>query len=140
MNTHADNKMQRAVQIEADPRWSRVLARDASAAQLGLAQIADAPLILYPRTPRPGFIDYLMGLFHARDIAPAQVQEVDDVLTATALVASGLGLALFITLYFVEPADKQQVGDLLNHRNGVGNPACPEHGPDLVDLILDFAR
>ncbi len=31
MNTHADNKLQRAVQIEADPRWSRVLARDASA-------------------------------------------------------------------------------------------------------------
>ncbi|WP_420467724.1 LysR family transcriptional regulator [Panacagrimonas sp.] len=61
---------------------------------LALADIAREALILYPRAPRPGFIDYLMGLFHARSIAPSQVQEVDDVLTATALVASGLGLSL----------------------------------------------
>lgn len=66
----------------------------AQRAQLGLTQIAREPLILYPRTPRPGFIDYLMGLFHARGVAPKQVQEVDDVLTATALVAGGLGLSL----------------------------------------------
>lgn len=66
----------------------------AGRATIALRDLAREPLILYPRTPRPGFIDYLMGLFHARAIAPAQVQEVDDVLTATALVASGLGLSL----------------------------------------------
>lgn len=61
---------------------------------LALADIANQPLILYPRTPRPGFIDHLMRLFHARGLTPSQVQEVDDVLTATALVASGLGVSL----------------------------------------------
>lgn len=61
---------------------------------LALADIARESLILYPRTPRPGFIDHLMRLFHARGLTPSTVQEVDDVLTATALVASGLGLSL----------------------------------------------
>ena len=66
----------------------------AGRASLALTDIARQPLILYPRTPRPGFIDHLMRLFHARGITPSQVQEVDDVLTATALVASGMGLSL----------------------------------------------
>lgn len=66
----------------------------ASRNTLALADIATQRLILYPRTPRPGFIDHLMSLFHMRGIAPRAVQEVDDVLTATALVASGLGLTL----------------------------------------------
>lgn len=61
---------------------------------LSLAQISQEPLILYPRAPRPGFIDHLMRMFHGRGLTPTQVQEVDDVLTATALVASGLGLSL----------------------------------------------
>lgn len=61
---------------------------------LALAEIAKESLILYPRSPRPGFIDYLMQLFHQRGIATSNIQEVDDVLTATALVASGLGVSL----------------------------------------------
>lgn len=68
--------------------------RLASRAQLSLSEIAQEVLILYPRRPRPGFIDQLMRLFHARKLTPRQVQEVDDVLTATALVAGGLGLSL----------------------------------------------
>lgn len=62
--------------------------------ELGLAELARETLILYPRTPRPGFIDHLMRLFHQRGLSPRRVQEVDDVLTAAALVASHLGLSL----------------------------------------------
>jgi DNA-binding transcriptional LysR family regulator len=61
---------------------------------LSLAELARETLILYPRAPRPGFIDHLMRLFHQRGITPQRVQEVDDVLTAAALVASHLGLSL----------------------------------------------
>lgn len=70
---------------------SHPLARRAS---LSLAELSREPLVLYPRTPRPGFIDHLMRLFHDRGLTPQRVQEVDDVLTATALVASNMGLSL----------------------------------------------
>lgn len=63
-------------------------------ASLTLAELARETLILYPRAPRPGFIDHLMRLFHQRGLTPQRVQEVDDVLTAAALVASHLGLSL----------------------------------------------
>lgn len=53
------------------------------------------PLILYPRTNQAGgFANYLMRLFHSRGIEPSIVQYVDDVVTAVALVSSGLGLTL----------------------------------------------
>lgn len=61
---------------------------------LSLAEIGREPLILYPRTPRPGFIDRMMRLFHQRKITPNVSQEVDDMVTAVGLVASGMGLSL----------------------------------------------
>lgn len=61
---------------------------------LSLADIGREPLILYPRTPRPGFIDEMMRLFHLRRITPNVTQEIDDMVTAIGLVASGFGLSL----------------------------------------------
>ena len=61
---------------------------------LSLAEIGKEPLILYPRTPRPGFIDQMMRMFHLRRITPHVGQEVDDMVTAVGLVASGFGLSL----------------------------------------------
>ncbi|MGH8516313.1 MAG: LysR family transcriptional regulator [Panacagrimonas sp.] len=61
---------------------------------LSLAEIGREPLILYPRTPRPGFIDLMMRMFHLRRITPHVSQEVDDMVTAVGLVASGFGLSL----------------------------------------------
>ncbi len=61
---------------------------------LSLAEIGREPMILYPRTPRPGFIDQMMRMFHLRRITPHVSQEVDDMVTAVGLVASGFGLSL----------------------------------------------
>lgn len=61
---------------------------------LSLAEIGSEPLILYPRAPRPGFIDQMMRMFHLRRITPNVSQEVDDMVTAMGLVASGFGLSL----------------------------------------------
>lgn len=66
----------------------------ASRPVLSLAEIGREPLILYPRAPRPGFIDTMMRLFHQRKITPHVSQEVDDMVTAVGLVASGSGLSL----------------------------------------------
>lgn len=90
---------------EADLIWDVVLAEQLNVAlhhahplakreRLGLADLAGEPLILYPRTPRPGFIDQTLSLFHRRHLTPQVVQEVDDVVTAIALVSSGYGLTL----------------------------------------------
>jgi len=90
---------------EADLVWDVVLAEQLNVAvhhghplatrkRLGLADLEGEPLILYPRAPRPGFIEQALGLFHRRGLTPNIVQEVDDVVTAIALVSSGFGLTL----------------------------------------------
>lgn len=65
-------------------RWSRV----------ALADIADDPLIIYPRTPRSEPTSSMLTLFHRRQLSPTRVQEVDDVTTAVALVSNGFGSTL----------------------------------------------
>lgn len=62
---------------------------------VSLRDLADEPLIFYPRTGSPGgFSNYLLRLFHRLDIEPNIVQHVDDAITAIAFVSSGLGLTL----------------------------------------------
>lgn len=67
----------------------------AAKATISLRDLANEPLIFYPRTNQPGgFSNYLMRLFHNLNIDPQIVQNVDDVVTAVAFVSSGLGLTL----------------------------------------------
>lgn len=62
--------------------------------RLVLADLRDAPMILYPNLPLPGLAQRVAGAF-AREGVPLHVeQEVEDVLTATALVAGGFGLCV----------------------------------------------
>lgn len=69
----------------------------AARATMRFVDLAAEPLIFYPRTPRPtGFTYELLRLFHDRGIAPNVVQDVDDVLTAVALVSSGLGVCFAV--------------------------------------------
>lgn len=63
---------------------------------LALRDVAREPLILYPRSPRPGFIDHVLRLFAARGLMPTASQEVDDVFAAVALVSGGVGLTLVV--------------------------------------------
>jgi DNA-binding transcriptional LysR family regulator len=66
----------------------------ASRKQLKLADISNEPLILYPRTVRPSFIDYMTQLFQKQGITPNVAHEVDDVTTAVALASTGIGISL----------------------------------------------
>lgn len=59
--------------------------------------LADEPLIFYPRATRPtGFTYELLRIFHDRGINPNIAQEVDDVVTAVALVSSGIGTSFAV--------------------------------------------
>ena len=50
------------------------------------------------------------------------------------------GLALLQLLHLVEALDEDQVGDLLDHLERIGEPARPEVVPDAVDLVAQFTR
>ena len=49
------------------------------------------------------------------------------------------GLVLLQRVQVVQAAQEEQVGDLLDHLQRVGDAAGPEGVPDLVDLALDVA-
>jgi hypothetical protein len=42
-------------------------------------------------------------------------------------------------LEFIETAEEEEVGDLFDDFEGVGNAAGPEGVPDCVYLLFDFA-
>jgi len=65
--------------------------------EVSFHDLVDEPLIFYPRTSRPGgFSNYLLRQFHSLGIEPRIIQNVDDVVTAVALVSSGLGLTICV--------------------------------------------
>jgi hypothetical protein len=49
------------------------------------------------------------------------------------------GFGLFEGLEFIEAAEEEEVGDLFDDFEGVGNAASPEGIPDCVYLLFDFA-
>lgn len=94
--------------LEPDLEWEVLLSEKMAVAvpaqhpfaereSVSLADIAREPLIFYPRVPRPeGFTEALMRMFHRRELSPNVIQEVNDVMTAIAFVASGQGLTLIV--------------------------------------------
>ena len=66
----------------------------ASKAQITLADLDDQPLILYPNIPMRGLAQEVMDAFAKRKLRLRVEQDVEDVLTAVALVASGFGISI----------------------------------------------
>lgn len=59
-----------------------------------LAELGGQPLILYPNIPMRGLAQEITEAFRAEGLTMRVEQEVEDVLTAVALVASGFGLVI----------------------------------------------
>lgn len=66
----------------------------ASKGQISLSDLNDQPLILYPNTPMRGLAQEVMDAFAKRNLRLRVEQDVEDVLTAVALVASGFGISI----------------------------------------------
>ncbi|ACO79249.1 LysR family transcriptional regulator [Azotobacter vinelandii CA] len=64
------------------------------ASEVSLQSLADHPFILFPTGSRPSFIDKTVGLCQQAGFTPQVSQEVEDVVTAISLVASGFGICL----------------------------------------------
>ncbi len=91
-----------------DPMVDRVLMRNerlmvavpgthalaAGPGPLRLADLADLPLIVYPKAPRPSYADQVLALFRDRDLRPPLVREVKELQTALGLVAAESGVSV----------------------------------------------
>lgn len=71
-------------------------ARHALAGQrtVSIPDLSEQPLILYPRLPVAGLAQQVMQAFHREKSVLRIEQEVEDVLTAVALVAGGFGVCV----------------------------------------------
>jgi DNA-binding transcriptional LysR family regulator len=61
---------------------------------LPLRALAHEAFVLFPRHPRPGWIDVVQGVCRAAGFRPAVAQEVLELSTAVTLVAAGVGVTL----------------------------------------------
>jgi LysR family transcriptional regulator, benzoate and cis,cis-muconate-responsive activator of ben and cat genes len=66
----------------------------ASRQRIRIPDMRGEPLILYPNVPMPGLAQEVTEAFRQERTALKVEQEVEDVLTAVALVASGFGMAV----------------------------------------------
>jgi DNA-binding transcriptional LysR family regulator len=64
------------------------------AGSLRLDDLADQPLIIYPKAPRPSYADQVLALFRDRGLKPIVVHEVRELQTALGLVAAETGICL----------------------------------------------
>lgn len=62
--------------------------------RIAVEELAERPLLLYPNIARPGFADTVVGLCRDAGFSPLVAMEVEDNVTAIALVSSGLGLCV----------------------------------------------
>lgn len=66
----------------------------ASQAVIKFNELAEHPMVLFSSSGRPNFVDKVMSLCYKAGFTPKITQEVGDVVTGVALVASGFGICL----------------------------------------------
>ncbi|WDD94977.1 LysR substrate-binding domain-containing protein [Burkholderia sp. FERM BP-3421] len=77
-----------------------VVAMPADASKAGeetpvrLAEVADLPLVIFPRRLAPGFYDIITGCYGAAGVTPRIGQEAIQMQTIVSLVSAGMGVAL----------------------------------------------
>jgi DNA-binding transcriptional LysR family regulator len=69
-------------------------AEEWSETPVSLHQLADAPLVVFPRRLAPGFYDMIMGCYGAAGLMPRVGQEAIQMQTIVSLVSAGMGVAL----------------------------------------------
>jgi len=77
-------------------RLVAVLAPDhplAARKELKIGDLEDAPLILYPKHPAASFSRFVEGLYRDAGLTPKVAYRADEIQTAIALVAAGLGVS-----------------------------------------------
>lgn len=63
-------------------------------AAVSLSRLAEEPLILYPRAPRPSYADQVLSIFHDNGLEPRVAHEVRELQIAVGLVAAEEGICV----------------------------------------------
>ncbi|WGS50685.1 LysR family transcriptional regulator [Paraburkholderia sp. D15] len=63
-------------------------------APISLRELADAPLVIFPRRLAPGFYDIIMDCYGVAGLVPRVGQEAIQMQTIVSLVSAGMGVAL----------------------------------------------
>ena len=118
-------------------------ARASPGRALRLAQVADLPLLIFPREKAPALHDEILSLFARAGLSPAIGQEAIQMQTIVSLVAAGLGMA-------VVPASLRNLGRTgVVYRDPAGRAAHIEVGlawraddasPALARFVEHWAR
>jgi DNA-binding transcriptional LysR family regulator len=61
---------------------------------IDIAELADVPLVIFPRRLAPAFYDIIMGCYKAAGVVPRVGQEAIQMQTIVSLVSAGMGVAL----------------------------------------------
>ncbi|RQH08424.1 LysR family transcriptional regulator [Paraburkholderia dinghuensis] len=83
-----------AMPAELAARTGSTSADDWCEAPVSLRDLADAPLIVFPRHLAPGFYDIIMDCYGAAGLVPRVGQEAIQMQTIVSLVSAGMGVAL----------------------------------------------
>lgn len=112
-----------------------------------IGALSDLPLILYPNVPMHGLAQEVLNAMRREGARPCVEQEVEDVLTAIALVAGGFGVAvttqsatsLRLPGVVFRPLDSKTLRDLelsCLYRRGDPSPVLQA----FLDVVRRFAR
>lgn len=102
-----------------------------------LTALAGQKLIVYPKEPRPGYADHVLGLLYGRDVRPAEVHEVREIQTALGLVAAEAGVCIV-------PASARQMRSDLHYRliadAGATSPVILNHRVSDQSIYIDLVK
>lgn len=109
---------------------------------LRLEHLADEPLIIYPKAPRPSYADQVLALYRDRGLKAQLVHEVRELQTALGLVAAGMGIALVPAA--VERLQREGVAYRALDEEGAASPifmSCrrDDRSPEIA-LVLKLIR
>lgn len=93
---------------------------------LTLAEVAQEPLVLYPRLTQSSYAEQMLALFRDAGLKPRVAQETGEMQTAVSLVAAGIGVALV-------PATVRNLG-----REGVAYRPLASPDPPTVELTMAY--
>lgn len=106
---------------------------------IDLAELASEPFVLFPRRPRPGWVDIVRDACQQAGFVPSVAQEVQELSSAVTLAAAGIGVA-------VVPASAQALSlpDLaykhLSDKTPKTRLVTLHRGADVSPLIDNFLR
>lgn len=101
---------------------------------VGLAQLAEQPLLLYPARPRPSYADQVLAVFESRGLQPRIALEANELQTAIGLVTAGIGYALVPSS--VQAMQREGVAYVPLRERGVVSPVIMNRRVDDASALV----